>query len=167
MKWLIDFSSYGVCHYKSYGLTCDSLGEFSPFLPLATQSTPSTPHHRRTALLSSIWIWWTFILNFDTFRFSPNSHAFRWVSVTDTKPNHYLWIFVFFYSLNQAKNAHISAKLSNASFQLRHITRFDGILRLIDTPRHTVQGFVVNIACDNFLNIFTQVCKCDNTHGGI
>lgn len=56
------------------------------------------------------------------------------------------------------ENAYITAQLSNSSFQLRHITRFDGIIGLIDTPRHTIQGFIVNIACDNFLNIFTQVC---------
>lgn len=65
---------------------------------------------------------------------------------------------LFFIFLNQVQNAYITAQLSNESFQLRHITRFDGILRLIDTPRHTTQGFIVNIACDNFRHIFNQVC---------
>lgn len=66
-----------------------------------------------------------------------------------------------FYSIlivvNQAKNAYITTKLSDESFQLRHISQFNGIVRLIDTPRSTVQGYVVNIACHDFLNIFTQV----------
>lgn len=63
------------------------------------------------------------------------------------------WIFKTFL----VKNAYITAQLSNKSFQLRHITRFDKIPRLIDTPRHTIQGFIVNTACNNFLDIFTQV----------
>lgn len=71
--------------------------------------------------------------------------------------NHF--VFAIFRFSNLDKNAYISAKLSNESFQLRQIEHFNGIPRLIDTPRHTVQGFVVNIACDNFLTIFIQVCN--------
>lgn len=58
---------------------------------------------------------------------------------------------------NTAKNVFISAKLSNESFQLRHIDNFNRMPSLIDTPEHTIQGFIVDIACDNFLNIFTHV----------
>lgn len=57
-----------------------------------------------------------------------------------------------------ATNAFISAQLSNHTFQLRNIAEFNGIAQVIDTPPNTIQGFVVNIACDNFQSIFTQVC---------
>lgn len=59
---------------------------------------------------------------------------------------------------NSVQNVYISAQLANNSIQMRHIPQFNGILRLIDTPRHTIQGFIVDISCNNFRNIFTQVC---------
>lgn len=59
------------------------------------------------------------------------------------------------------KNVFISAKLADKSFQLRHIENFQKITKLIDTPKHTIQGFIVDISCVHFLNIFTNVrCFC-------
>lgn len=52
----------------------------------------------------------------------------------------------------------INRELSKESFQLRHIENFNRIETkiLIDTPMHTIQGFIVDIACENFLNIFNH-----------
>lgn len=63
--------------------------------------------------------------------------------------------------MNTAKNVLINHELSNESFQLRHIDNFNRMDTniLIDTPKHTIQGFIIDIACDNFLNIFNRVCN--------
>lgn len=62
--------------------------------------------------------------------------------------------------LTIAKSVLINRELSNESFQLRHIENFNGIETkiLIDTPKHTNQGFIVDIACAGFINIFNHVC---------
>lgn len=54
-------------------------------------------------------------------------------------------------------NAQIETKLSNSSFQSRFVTNFNKIERLIDTPPHSNEGYIVDVACEHFLRIFEQV----------
>lgn len=58
-------------------------------------------------------------------------------------------------------NVLINRESSIESFQLRRIGNFENgdelKTQLIDTPKHKNQGFIVDVACGNFLNIFNQV----------
>lgn len=58
-------------------------------------------------------------------------------------------------------NVLINRELSLESFQLRRIGNFENGVEmkteLIDTPTHKNQGFIVDIACANFINIFHHV----------
>lgn len=55
------------------------------------------------------------------------------------------------------ENALISLNLSMENFQSRFIENFENIQLLADTPKQTIQGFVVNLQCDNYDIIFQQV----------
>lgn len=58
-------------------------------------------------------------------------------------------------------NVLINRKLSTESFQLRRMGILENGIemqtKLIDTPKHKNQGFIVDIACGNFINIFDHV----------
>lgn len=43
------------------------------------------------------------------------------------------------------------------NFQSRFITNFHDIHWLADTPKQAIQGFVVDLQCDNYDTIFQQV----------
>lgn len=44
--------------------------------------------------------------------------------------------------------------MSNAGIQSRFISVFNMIEILIDTPLNTIQGFIVNLKCEQFSEIF-------------
>lgn len=48
----------------------------------------------------------------------------------------------------------ISVAMSNAGMQTRIISDLNMIEMLIDTPEHTIQGFIVNLKCENIDEIF-------------
>lgn len=58
--------------------------------------------------------------------------------------------------ISTGDNAAISLALSAANIQSRFIGDFEAMARLIDTPNHTVQGFIVNKNCDHFETIFIR-----------
>lgn len=66
-----------------------------------------------------------------------------------------------------AKNLEITYELSRFNIQSRFISNFTRIMRLIDTPQSSIQGFVVDLSCNNFEKIFTNVCgrsTCGNIY---
>lgn len=48
----------------------------------------------------------------------------------------------------------ISMAFSEKTFQSRFVQKFERIVRLIDTPQHTIQGFAVDFSCNNTDKIF-------------
>lgn len=54
------------------------------------------------------------------------------------------------------ENVRIHQALSNANMQSRFIGTFQLTPRLVDTPNHTVQGFIVNKKCKHVENVFLQ-----------
>lgn len=60
------------------------------------------------------------------------------------------WIFFV------GENVKIHRALSNADIQSRFIAKFEEIPQLVDTPNHTVQGFVVYKKCEHIKAIFVQ-----------
>lgn len=65
-------------------------------------------------------------------------------------------IYSFFFS-SIDNNAEISFALSQANIQSRFIGDFEVIPRLIDTPNHTMQGFIINKNCNHIKTIFIHV----------
>lgn len=59
--------------------------------------------------------------------------------------------------LKLADVMHIACSMSNANIQSRIITNFVNVSRLIDTSNNTVQGFVIDLQCNGFKEIFKQV----------
>lgn len=53
-------------------------------------------------------------------------------------------------------NAEILLALSRANIQSRFVSKFEVFPQLVDTPKHTVQGFIVNKKCQHFEAIFLR-----------
>lgn len=51
------------------------------------------------------------------------------------------------------ENARISIALSKQKIQSRFMIEFDTIDQLVDTPNHTIQGFIVNMLCDDQIDL--------------
>lgn len=56
-------------------------------------------------------------------------------------------------------NARINYLLAQRGFQSRFRDNFYDTSRLIDTPHHSIEGYIVNVGCDGFLNLFWDVCN--------
>lgn len=54
------------------------------------------------------------------------------------------------------ENAEISYALSMANIQSRFMGDFEIMPRFVDTPNHTIQGFVVNMKCIYIETIFSR-----------
>lgn len=54
------------------------------------------------------------------------------------------------------ENVKIYQELSNADIQSRFIAKFDVMPQFVDTPNHTVQGFIVNRKCKHVETVFLQ-----------
>lgn len=59
-------------------------------------------------------------------------------------------------SFSTGDNAGISLALSKANIQSRFIGEFEVLSQLVDTPKSTVQGFIVNKNCDHIKTIFLR-----------
>lgn len=44
----------------------------------------------------------------------------------------------------------ISVSLSSANIQSRFIDKFEEMSHIIDTPNHTIQGFIIDIMCHRY-----------------
>lgn len=51
------------------------------------------------------------------------------------------------------ENARISTALSEQNIQSRFMIEFDTNDHLVDTPNHTIQGFIVNMLCDDHIDL--------------
>lgn len=58
--------------------------------------------------------------------------------------------------VSPGNNAEISLALSRANLQSRFVSKFQVIPQLVDTPKHTTQGFIVNKKCQHFEAIFSS-----------
>lgn len=68
-----------------------------------------------------------------------------------------MWAFIatkIIFHFLLGENARISMALSKQNIQSRFIIEFDKIGQLVDTPNHTIQGFIMNMQCDRIELIF-------------